>query len=380
MQGSHDQMNLNEQTIAYCLIWGLEIDIGVAKLSKEPEQPLIPPSGEVNADDTVDKSSSRTSVQLVTQLKAPTDRMTKKRRIPPSSKPKSPYKVKVILPKKQVTETQHAEVTMVTADATKSLASDLAEEQGNQPSTAEAEKLVISQRYEVNVIDEFNYLLKIDPDLFTYDIQWIKTYDEYEHELNNEKTQGLDEQWSNNEVSYQLGDHICETYRFKNGITKWPTCSSDTDGYCSGGELPGMVRVSRMTYFQDHKWYDKMIDGGLKQETLKYKAQIEESWGDATPGVMKFYAWLKNNFENFHELDYDVLVKLEECWLRVNTNEVCLFALWDDRLRGPYANAKPKWTFKPYLNVNRQPEWNNKTNNEENFQIGQKCMENLTHE
>nr|GEX16190.1 hypothetical protein [Tanacetum cinerariifolium] len=28
MQGSHDQMNLNQQTIAYCPIWGLEIDIG----------------------------------------------------------------------------------------------------------------------------------------------------------------------------------------------------------------------------------------------------------------------------------------------------------------------------------------------------------------
>ncbi|GJX88537.1 hypothetical protein Tco_0340551 [Tanacetum coccineum] len=441
----------------------------VAKLSKEPEQPLIPPSGEVDANDTADKSPSRTSVQLVTQLEAPTDRMTKKRRIPPSSKPKSPYKVRVILPKKQVAETQHAEVTMVTVDATKSLASELAEEQGNQPSTAEAKKLgevsqwqdlsrtttflllvkassqtimmgnmnpkrnfieskrihfgvekFIQKFYNIsdhhkdeetgdennpNIIDnvpeifkikedvfnfdtplciaifkEFNYLLKIDPDLFTYDIQGVKTYDEYEQELNNEKTQGLDEQWSKNGVPYQLSNHICEPYRFKNGITKWPTCSLDTDGYCNGGELPGMVRVSRMTYFQDHKWYDKMIDGGLKQETLKYKAQIKESWGDATPGVMKFCAWVKNNFEKFHELDYDVLVKLEECWWRVNTNEVCLFTRWDDRLQGPYANAKPKWTFNPYLNVNSQPEWNNKTNNEENFQIGQKCMENLTHE
>ncbi|GJV52735.1 hypothetical protein Tco_1448476 [Tanacetum coccineum] len=82
--------------------------------------------------------------------------------------------------------------------------------------------------------EEFNYLLKIDPDLFTYDIQGIKTYDEYEQELNNEKTQGLDEQWSKNEVPYQLGDHICEPYRFKNEITKWLTCSSDTDGYCNG--------------------------------------------------------------------------------------------------------------------------------------------------
>ncbi|GJS88820.1 hypothetical protein Tco_0771456 [Tanacetum coccineum] len=177
-----------------------------------------------------------------------------------------------------------------------------------------------------NITDNVPEIFKIEEDVFNFDTPlWVKTYDEYEQELNNEKTQGLNEQWSKNGVPYQLSDHICESYRFKNGITKWPTCSSDTDVYCNGGELPGMVRVGRMTYFQDHKWYDKMIDRGLKQETLKYKAQIEESWGDATPGVMKFCAWLKNSFKNFHELDYDVLVKLEECWWRVNTNEVCPF-------------------------------------------------------
>ncbi|GKA22261.1 hypothetical protein Tco_0708223 [Tanacetum coccineum] len=228
--------------------------------------------------------------------------------------------------------------------------------------------------------EEFNYLLKSDPDLFTYDIQGIKTYDEYEQELNNDKTQGLDEQWSKNGVPYQLCDHICEPYPFKNGITKWPTCSSDTDGYCNGGELPGMVRVGRMTYFQDHKWYDNLIDGCLKQETLMYKARIEGSWGDATPGVMKFCAWLKNSFENFHELDYDVLVKLKECWWKVNNNEVCPFTRWDNRLRGPYANAKPKWTFNPYLNINREPERNYKTNIGGSIQEGQRCIENLTYE
>ncbi|GJX02604.1 retrovirus-related pol polyprotein from transposon TNT 1-94 [Tanacetum coccineum] len=97
---------------------------------------------EVNADDTADKSPPRTTVQLVTQPKAPTDRMTKKRTIPPSSKPKSPFKFRVILPKKQVAETQHAEVTMAIADATKSLAFESAVEQGNQPSTTEAEKVL----------------------------------------------------------------------------------------------------------------------------------------------------------------------------------------------------------------------------------------------
>ncbi|GJT68145.1 hypothetical protein Tco_1019625 [Tanacetum coccineum] len=115
----------------------------VARLSKEPEESLILPSGKVNVDDSADKSPSRTSVQPVTQPKAPTDLKIKKKRIPPSSQTKSPYKVRVILPKKQVAETQHAEVTVATADATKSLvASELAEEQANQPSAIEAEKVL----------------------------------------------------------------------------------------------------------------------------------------------------------------------------------------------------------------------------------------------
>ncbi|GJZ39240.1 retrovirus-related pol polyprotein from transposon TNT 1-94 [Tanacetum coccineum] len=225
--GSHDQMNLNQQTIAYCLIWGLEIDIRaiifsdlvyklqnrkknrelnicytrflslifekllggnyisndlslvkphtitaasfqkplasevpltshmikVAKLSEEPGQSLIPPSGEVNADDMADKSLSRAYVQPVTQPKAPTDLKTKKKRIPPFSKPKSPDKVRVILLKKQVDETQHAKVIVATADDTKSLvASELAEEQVNQPLAAEAEK-VLDQNVEDEVKD-----------------------------------------------------------------------------------------------------------------------------------------------------------------------------------------------------------------------------------
>ncbi|GKD65662.1 hypothetical protein Tco_1307770, partial [Tanacetum coccineum] len=52
-----------------------------------------------------------------------------------------------------------------------------------------------------------------------------------------------------------------------------------------------MVRVRSMTYFQDHKWYDELVDGKLKDETLALKAKIEGSWGDANPGVIKFYRW-----------------------------------------------------------------------------------------
>nr|GEV74793.1 uncharacterized mitochondrial protein AtMg00810-like [Tanacetum cinerariifolium] len=73
--------------------------------------------------------------------KAPTDLKTKWKRIPPSSKLKSPYKVRAILRKTQVTKTRHAEVTVATADATKSLeASELAEEQVIQPLAAKTKK------------------------------------------------------------------------------------------------------------------------------------------------------------------------------------------------------------------------------------------------
>nr|GEY55657.1 hypothetical protein [Tanacetum cinerariifolium] len=103
---------------------------------------LIPPSNEVNVDDTADKPLSRSSVQPVTQSKAPTDLKTKKNRILSSSKLESRYKVRVILLKKQVTKTQLAEVTVATTNVTKSLVSfELAEEQVYQPSTTEVKKV-----------------------------------------------------------------------------------------------------------------------------------------------------------------------------------------------------------------------------------------------
>ncbi|GKD32312.1 hypothetical protein Tco_1247821 [Tanacetum coccineum] len=84
-----------------------------------------------------------------------------------------------------------------------------------------------------------------------------------------------------------------------------------------------------------------------------HKAKVKGSWGDATPGVMKFCAWLKSSFENFHELDHDVLVKLEECWWKVNAHEVAPFTCWENYGQGPYANAKTEKAYDPYLDINR---------------------------
>ncbi|GJS13249.1 hypothetical protein Tco_0407721 [Tanacetum coccineum] len=120
--------------------------------------------------------------------------------------------------------------------------------------------------------DDITDIFKIEGNLYNDHLllkkisQGIGTYEEYE--LNNPITMDLGELWLDNGVPYQLFDHICEPYHFKNGITKWPTCSSDIDGFCNGGELPGIVRVGNMTYFQDYKWYDELANGKLEDENL----------------------------------------------------------------------------------------------------------------
>ncbi|GJU56881.1 hypothetical protein Tco_1234647 [Tanacetum coccineum] len=153
--------------------------------------------------------------------------------------------------------------------------------------------------------NDFNYLLKINTDLFTFDIQGIRTYEEYE--LNNIVTRDLEEPWLDNGVTCQL----CEPYHFKNKMNKWHTCSSNIDGFCNSGELPRMVRVESMTYYQDHKC-----------------------------------------FENFYELDYNVLVKLQECWWKINAHEVGPLTRLGSYGQTPYANFKTEKAHDPYLDIN----------------------------
>ncbi|GJV16232.1 hypothetical protein Tco_1361555 [Tanacetum coccineum] len=218
MQGSHDQLNINHQMIAYSLCWGLDIDIGnilfsdlvvklttgkkgrepnicytrylslimehllrnaykndklktskpheisatsfkkpsasevpltshmlkVAKLSPMPEESLILPSGGVNAGDTVDKSLFGTSVQPVNQPKAPTDKKSKKKKNPASSKPKTSKIVRESSPIKQVIDTQHAEEPVAT-NTTKGIESfESAEELRNHTKLVDAERVRIS--------------------------------------------------------------------------------------------------------------------------------------------------------------------------------------------------------------------------------------------
>ncbi|GJR55107.1 retrovirus-related pol polyprotein from transposon TNT 1-94 [Tanacetum coccineum] len=117
----------------------------VAKLSKEPEESLILPSEGVNAEESADKSQSKTNVQPLSQPKAPTARKPRKEKIPSSSQPK------------------HAEEFVVVADATKSLdASESTEVQGIQPSTAETEKVLDQIVEEKEIAEEHPLIIPSD--------------------------------------------------------------------------------------------------------------------------------------------------------------------------------------------------------------------------
>ncbi|GKB41338.1 hypothetical protein Tco_0886280 [Tanacetum coccineum] len=41
---------------------------------------------------------------------------------------------------------------------------------------------------------------------------------------------------------------------------------------------------------------------------------------------------------NFHELDYELLIKLQDYWWKVNDHECSAFTNWRDHIRGTYSN------------------------------------------
>ncbi|GJS17296.1 hypothetical protein Tco_0411768 [Tanacetum coccineum] len=180
-----------------------------------------------------------------------------------------------------------------------------------------------------NVFEHINSFLEV--------VEPLKFYNLFDHD---------EEEEAEDDDDPNMIDDVPEIFKIEDDLFNFDT--------------PLMVRVGPMTYFQNRKWYDNLIDGCLKQETLMYKARIEGSWGDATHSVMKFCAWLKNSFENFHELDYDVLVKLEECWWKVNTDDNMPIHCWDNTGLGDHTqtqNLNDLWTLTLLLTANQKEEF-----------------------
>ncbi|GJZ15421.1 zinc finger, CCHC-type containing protein [Tanacetum coccineum] len=133
---------------------------------------------------------------------------------------------------------------------------------------------------------------------------WLTTGDD-EVELTNEEFSDPD-----NENLIDK-DEVAEIFRIETDIFDFdtPICKAfnefnyllkiDTDLLTR--ELPWMVRVGYMTYFQDYEWYHDLVNGKLKNEALKQNTIYEGSWGDATQGVINFCTWLKRCFGNLHK-------------------------------------------------------------------------------
>ncbi|GJZ42638.1 hypothetical protein Tco_0589893 [Tanacetum coccineum] len=174
-QGSHDQLNVNQQTIAFALCWDIDIDIAgilyndlitklttegkkgreknitdatfkdskvsevpltsyMRRVSKLPEKPLNLPSEDANIEATGDKSLSRTSVHPVSTPKAKIDKKRMKKKNPSSSELNISTDV-AQTPTLQASESQASEAPEVPADISKQSldSSKSAEDHDNQP-------------------------------------------------------------------------------------------------------------------------------------------------------------------------------------------------------------------------------------------------------
>ncbi|GJR49782.1 hypothetical protein Tco_1400303 [Tanacetum coccineum] len=129
--------------------------------------------------------------------------------------------------------------------------------------------------------NEFNYLLKVDPNLLTKDIMGFKTYEDYKDDSIydwNKDIPWVDEKpWTDARVWTKPKPikHTCKPFNYKTGYSEWPTCSWRKDGYCNGGNFPGAYYIGNSLHYQDLEWYEALEDSDLKNEALKNKAIME---------------------------------------------------------------------------------------------------------
>ncbi|GJR05484.1 hypothetical protein Tco_0528468 [Tanacetum coccineum] len=119
--------------------------------------------------------------------------------------------------------------------------------------------------------NEFNYLLQIDPNLLTKDIEGFKTYKEYKddwiYKWNKDVPWVHEKPWTENGVWKEPTPvkHYCKPFNYKSGCSEWPTCSWREDGYCNGGNKPAAYIVGNTLRYQDLEWYDALKDNELKE-------------------------------------------------------------------------------------------------------------------
>ncbi|GKB97094.1 hypothetical protein Tco_0983231 [Tanacetum coccineum] len=134
-----------------------------------------------------------------------------------------------------------------------------------------------------SAFNEFNYLLKVDPDLLTKDIMGFKTYEDYKddsiYEWNKDLPWVYEKPWIDAGVWTKPTPvkHTFKTFNYKTGCSEWPTCSWKEDEYCNGENLLGAYIIGNQLHYQDYEWYEALEDCKLKDEALRNKAIMEGS-------------------------------------------------------------------------------------------------------
>ncbi|GJY97537.1 hypothetical protein Tco_0514447 [Tanacetum coccineum] len=129
--------------------------------------------------------------------------------------------------------------------------------------------------------NEFNYLIKVDPNLLTKDIMGFKTYEDYKNDWIYEWNENVpwlyDKPWLDNGIWKEPKpiEHTSKPFNYKTRCSEWPTCSWREDDYCNGGNLPGTYHIVNSLHYQDLEWYEALEDIELKNEALRNKAIME---------------------------------------------------------------------------------------------------------
>ncbi|GJR84530.1 retrovirus-related pol polyprotein from transposon TNT 1-94 [Tanacetum coccineum] len=175
-------------------------------------------------------------------------------------------------------------------------------------------------------------IYRIETNLFNYETP-TKTYEDYENKLNDE----LEEPWSEDGVPYEIYDHICEPFRFKNRKAKWSTCNSNEDGFCNGGELLGMVRRNHIQgpytnyyiNYEDEERYELFDDQERPVCNIRRFEMIKYSFGkDEEYVAIKEHEYddlTKSTNEDACRTYQEIFHMMDEGWMakKESSNEEC---------------------------------------------------------
>ncbi|GJV71223.1 hypothetical protein Tco_1491218 [Tanacetum coccineum] len=133
---------------------------------------------------------------------------------------------------------------------------------------------------------EMAEFFRIETNLFDYEAPLTKTYEDYENKLNDE----LEEPWSEDGVPYEIYDHICKPFHFKNRKAKWPTFNSNEEEFCNEGELHGMVQRNHIQGPYAN-YYSNFLNNEEHEDKDKH-------------GLLDNQKWLVCNIRRFEMIKY----------------------------------------------------------------------------